>query len=436
MKRLEDKDFFQNIRRSVMTSHFVASIIPLALLIYFSVRYVYPYVSHDDITNVPLNIMILPVLAVIVSILGLVLTTRATNSSIASAQNLNKRLNSLFEITKQFRETLYPDILLKKILESAMVLTGGESGFLLLRNKDGDLQFKVTAGTFSESVRDKVLQPGEGIAAWVAQNGEPVLVNDATVDPRHNPEFDSEAGVHTKSVMCVPLLYDNDIIGVIELRNKHVGSFTKQDEALLHSLADQASISIAQNRSSEQQHSDFIHITEILVGAQDYIQKKQGHARRVATYANLIGKKMNLSEPALKKLYYASLLHDIGMLKIDTDDQNSKEHILQHPRLGYDMIMSISLWSNVADIVLHHHERYDGSGYPASKERDEIPLGARIVSVADTYDILTNSYSDKKQLDPESALKEIEAHAGSHFDPDVIKAFKSSITDAGISNEY
>jgi HD-GYP domain-containing protein (c-di-GMP phosphodiesterase class II) len=124
------------------------------------------------------------------------------------------------------------------------------------------------------------------------------------------------------------------------------------------------------------------------------------------------------------------------MLKIDTKDQKDKEKILQHPRLGYDLIISISLWSNVADIILHHHERYDGTGYPTSKKLDEIPLGARIVSVADTFDILTNNYSDKKQLNPDSALKEIEEYSGTYFDPKVIQAFKSSITDAGITNGY
>ena len=123
MQRAEGTDFFSEIRRSVKISHFVSSIIPLALLVYFSIRYVYPYVTEGDISKVPLDIGILLILAVAVSVLGLILTTRATNSSIASAQDLNMKLNSLSNITKQFRETLFPDILLKKIMESAMPLT-------------------------------------------------------------------------------------------------------------------------------------------------------------------------------------------------------------------------------------------------------------------------------------------------------------------------
>ena len=434
MNDLEGKSFFDHIRRSVLTSYCVASIIPLALLVYLSVNYVYPSVSGDDFSKVPLHLTILPLLALFVSVLGLILTTRATNSSITSAQNLNSKLTSLFDITRQFRETLYPDVLLKRILTSAMTLTGGEYGFILLRNEDDNLQYTVNAGTGSDRINNKMLKSEEGIALRVARTGKPAFVNGILNDSQYDPAFDKETGIKTTSVLCVPLMYDNTIIGVIELRNKRSGPFTQQDEALLHSLADQASISIAQSRLTEQQHSDFIQITEILVGAQDSIQEKRGHARRVANYAHLIGKKLNFSETELKNLYHASLLHDIGKLRIDTRDHQNTEQGMQHPRLGHDLIKSISLWSDTAEIILHHHERYDGTGYPAAKKQNEIPLGARIMSVADTFDILTNEYSYKNQLDPEAALKEIESHSGTHFDPDVVEALKSSIRDAEVTD--
>ena len=132
MQYLEGRDSFDNIRRSVKISHFVASIIPLALLVYFAIKYVYPYVTAGDASRTPLNIGILLVLAVVVSVLGLILSTKATNSSIESAQDLNSQLNSLSEITKQFRETLHLDILLNKVMDAAATFTAAESGSLLL----------------------------------------------------------------------------------------------------------------------------------------------------------------------------------------------------------------------------------------------------------------------------------------------------------------
>ena len=131
MYSLEGRDSFEHIRRSVKLSHFVASIIPLSLLVYFSIKYVYPSVTQDQSANLPLSIGIVLVLAVAVSVLGLMLSTKATNSSIGSAEEMNRKMNSLFEITKQFRETLYLDVLLENIVNSAMNLTSAEMGALL-----------------------------------------------------------------------------------------------------------------------------------------------------------------------------------------------------------------------------------------------------------------------------------------------------------------
>jgi putative nucleotidyltransferase with HDIG domain len=430
LQQLEGNEFFDNIRRSIKLSHFVSSIIPLSLLVYFSIKYVYPYVTAGDISKIPLHIGILLVLSVVVSILGLLLSVKATNSSIASAQDLNIKLNSLFDITKQFRETVYPDILLEKILRSAMELIPVESGSLLLLDDDGNLHFKVSIGKDSDKFMNKILNPGEAVAGWVAENGKPALINDVSKDKRYNAGSDTASGTTARSILCVPLIFSNEIIGVIELRNRMNGIFTKQNDALLHGLADQASISIMQNRSNERKHSDLIHITEILVSAQDYIQNRKEHARMVAKYAILIGKQLNLEDNDLKKLYYAALLHDIGMLKIDAAEQLQKEKLMQHPKLGYDLVKSISLWTDSADIILHHHERYDGAGYPMSRKEQEIPIGARILSVADTFDVLTNGYS-YKQLDYDAALREIEVNSGTQFDPLVVEALKSSIINIG-----
>lgn len=435
MHSLEGKDFFENIRRSVKVSYFVASIIPLALLTYFSIKYVYPYVSNGDYSKVPMNIMILLFLTVSASVLGLVLTTKATNSSISSAQNLNAKLNSLYEITKQFRETLYLDILLEKIMHYAMELTDTESGSLLLYDEDGNLTFRVSMGKNSGSLNGRIDKPGKGISSWVAENRQPALINDVSADTRFDRAFDIDMGFKTKSVNCVPLTYANELIGVVELRNKRDGNFTRQDQAILCSLADQASISIAHNRSNEQQKSNFIQITEILVNTQDYVQNKIGHARKVAGYANMIGKRFNFDESRLKKLYYASLLHDVGMLKLDNNDRSITEKVRQHPRFGHDLIKPISLWSDLADIILCHHERFDGTGYPSSKQGEDIPLEARILSVADRFDILTSDYSYKAPASFDSALREIEGCSGTRFDPVVVKELKASIKAIGNINE-
>jgi len=432
MQKTEGTDSFENIRRSVKISHFVASIIPLALLVYFSIKYVYPYVTEGDMSKVPLDIGILLLLAVAVSVLGLMLTTKVTNTSINSARNLHQKLNSLFGITKQFRETLYLDILLENIIKSAIELTGAESGSILLYNNDHQLQYKFSTGKNSEKMLNKTINNDKGVAVWVTESGKAALINDLQSDKRYNPDYDRETGLKTKSILCVPLINSNETIGAIEMRHTEKNAFTSQDELLLYSLADQASISIVQKRSNERQQSDLIHITEMLVNAQDYIQNKKGHARRVASYANSIGKQLDFPEPELKKLYYASLLHDIGMLKIDTNGHRESDVIKQHPKLGHDLIKSISTWGDSADFILHHHEKYDGTGYPMAKREDEIPLGAQVIHVADSFDDLATSFSHNNQIDYNAAVVEIEAKAGKHFNPRVVQALKESFSEAGL----
>ncbi len=429
MTEVKSKDFFDTIRRSVKMSYVISSLFPLVILVYIF----YTYISPEADLKTQIQLAVLLLFVVMISILGLVVMSKVTNQSIYSAQNLQDKLNSLIDISKQFRETLYVDILLESIVKSAMHLNSAESGSLLLYDDLGDLRFKVLVGNRGQKIKNRSVKRGVGITGWVAEKGEAAIINDITKDDRFNPEFDTESGYITRSIMCVPLVHDKKVIGVIEVLNKTQGNFTSEDEKLLFSLADQASISIAQSRVFESRHSDLIHITEILVSAQDYhTPKKVGHARRVASYATLIGKSIDMSEGNLKNLYYASLFHDLGFLKISQGDQANMDKVKRHPDLGYEMIKAISIWKDAADMILGHHERYDGSGYPSGKKGQEILLGSRILAVASTFDVITSKYSYKEKVDYNSAIKEIEAHAGSQFDPEIVKAFKAAIKDSDL----
>jgi hypothetical protein len=429
------KGFFKTIRRSIKTAYFIASIIPLGVLVYFALEYVYPLVLREPSESMPLHIGALLLLAVVVSVLGLVLSVKATNKSISSVQSLHERLNSLIEITKQFRATPFLDVLLNEIVKSAIRLNSSDAGSLLLFDDEQHLRFRVALGKASRKMKDKVVKRGEGISGWVADKGEPAIVNDTTKDSRYTTDFDRETGFKTRSIMCVPLIYNKKVIGVIEVLNRKDGIYTKEDERLLFSLADQAAISIAQSKASESQQSDMIQITSILVEAQDHFsQIKKGHARSVASYSTLIGKHIGLPEKGLKNLYYASLFHDLGFIRINISKPlkpSDYENIKKHPQIGYDMIKPLSVWSEAADSILNHHERFDGTGYPRKKKGEDIPIAARVISVADAFDVLTSKTSYKKtRLTFKDAMDEIEANSGTQFDPDVVKAFRSAMLEA------
>lgn len=341
------------------------------------------------------------------------------------------KLKSVLEVTKAFRHIIHLDVLLTTIVETAAETVGAEAGSILLYDEEGKLRFHTASGHAAGAVKPMSVEPGQGIAGWTAETGKPAIVNDVASDPRFESSFDRETGFKTHSILCVPLTFENRVIGVIELLNK-IGEdeFDEEDQSLLFSLADQAAISIEHVRLIDARNNYFTHVSEILIGAMDtHVPIKAGHARRVARYARLVGAGIGLSEPEQRNLYFAGLMHDIGLLKLDVTEEWTRERIELHPILGYEMIKDIIFWKDLAPIVLHHHERWDGRGYPNRLAGEDIPQGARIIGACEAFDIITSKSSYKSPLPYEMAIREIAAHSGTQFDPAIVDALKSSISE-------
>ena len=163
------------------------------------------------------------------------------------------------------------------------------------------------------------------------------------------------------------------------------------------------------------------------------------HSSRVGSYARAIGVRLGLPEPQLDKVVMAALLHDIGkigvpdhvLLKRGRLTPEESAHIWKHPELGWMALRNISEFESIGLIVLHHHERMDGGGYPAGLEGSFIPLGSRIIAVADSYDALTTDRPYRKARTHQQAVDELLACAQSQFDPRVLAAFLDSLESNG-----
>lgn len=156
-----------------------------------------------------------------------------------------------------------------------------------------------------------------------------------------------------------------------------------------------------------------------------------GHSERVSKISVLIAKKMGYKNSALKTIELAGLFHDIGKIGVSEYILNKKsgltadefEEIKKHPEFGASIISNIEMLKDVVPIVRSHHERFNGSGYPGRLKREDIPLGARIVSVADVFDAMNSDRSYRGSFGKEKTVLEIEKNSGMQFDPAVVKNF-------------
>lgn len=173
----------------------------------------------------------------------------------------------------------------------------------------------------------------------------------------------------------------------------------------------------------------------------DTIEKRDpytgGHTRRVMNYSLAIGKTMGLSPKEMIDLKLSAILHDIGKIGIKDSILLKNEQltfdeynvIIMHPGYGAEILTHIRQLREIVPGVKWHHEKYDGSGYPEGLKGEAIPLIARIISVADTFDAMTTDRPYRKGLSTQATLEELGAKAGSQFDPVVVDAFVKAFSD-------
>jgi len=163
-----------------------------------------------------------------------------------------------------------------------------------------------------------------------------------------------------------------------------------------------------------------------------------GHSRKVSEYSVALSEKLNMPQDKVNNIRAASLLHDIGKVGVPDSILNKKEPLTDeewnpikgHPKLGVEILRHVIDLANCLPAILHHHEHYDGSGYPAGLKGEKIPLEARVLSVADAYDAMTSPRPYREQLSMEEAVKEIKRCSGTQFDPKVVELFCNIIVPA------
>ena len=271
------------------------------------------------------------------------------------------------------------------------------------------------------------------ILARVAKGGRPTLVDDAMaagLDPNNRilSNFD------VSSFVICPLMASEGIIGILAadryLSHTKIAPEEIDDLAIfINTIAE----TLHKARLKEEIESSYLNTVKALVRA---IEEKdsytRGHSERVAELSLLIGQEMGIAAKELEYMRLACLLHDVGKIGISEaivkSPKSLTDHeydiIKQHPLKGAEIVRPVSFLKDYLHVIRHHHERFDGGGYPDGLSGGEIPLGAQIVCVADAYDAITSTRSYRKGSPPEEAARRILAERGGQFSPPVVDAFE------------
>jgi len=345
-----------------------------------------------------------------------------------------ERLALLSQLSQILNSTLDHKEIQRRAMEAATRLMKAEVGSLLLVDEEKhQLYFEVALGDREEDIKTISLNFGEGIAGCVAQHGKPLIVNSPGKDPRFFKGVDERTEFETRNIICVPVRVKEKIIGVLEAINKQgKGKFDKEDLSLLNSLADQVAIALDNSRLYQELEEMFFQTAESLA---DAIEKRDpytgGHTQRVTLYSQAIAKRLQLKPLEKKWLKIASVLHDIGKIGIEDHILRKPEPlspeefdiIKRHSDMGAEIIEHIRQLRESIPGVKYHHEQLDGKGYPDGLKGEEIPILAKIVAVADTYDAMTTDRPYRKAMEKEAAIEELKRCSGTQFDKGVVEAF-------------
>jgi HD-GYP domain-containing protein (c-di-GMP phosphodiesterase class II) len=462
-----------SILRKFTILFLITSIIPMALLYYFyleTTRHGHIHISTLNFTYT----MVLMVLGVFIgfitirSLLVKVIDISKQNSkslenllSPETIKELNQGENEIVVLSRSFsavtqrleenvrslemaKKTLHDvmtkvghgisnmeniDTFLALILETLTnALNGKVSTLLLLNDKKTELIIHTVYGAgYNSRKRINLKLFGGSPLAKVLSEKNPVSVSGVFLRDNGNPILNELFG---ETVLCAPLIYHDRVNGIMTL-SKHEGqkgNFSEEDLDMVFNLASQTAVAIENsklNRDIEKTYFETISALALAVDAKD--QYSHGHLDRVASHALLIGRRLGLDDDDLDTLRDAARLHDLGKIGIP-DDILKKEGKLtdeewvimrRHPEIGESIIKPVRSLQHLCDLIRHHHEKLDGSGYPDGLKGEEISPLVRILSVADVYDALTTDrpYRPKKTKQEATSILRSMKH---HLDQDII----------------
>lgn len=380
----------------------------------------------------------------------------ATEKNRLIKENIRLRsLMPLFEINRRLVTTDL-DHLCKQIVESARLETKADRASLMLLDEiHQELHVKAHSG-FAVLIPSKMVKKvGQGVAGVVAQTRKPLIIqggveqNPTLANVLEDGEVLSSVSVpligkgHLKvgSLTHPPQTHER-LIGVLNISKSSPGAtpFTESDLELATLLAGQASAAIENGTLFAELHQNFVKTIRSLVATIELKDSyTSGHSENVSRYAAALAREMGLSANEIDEIEIGGILHDIGKIGSSEDillkegrlTEKEFERMKAHPKNAVKILSPVGLSDTILKIVLHHHEQCNGTGYPDGLAREQIPLGARILMVADTIDAMTSDRPYRKAQPLTKLAEELRKYTGHQFDPDVVFVFERLLEKTG-----
>ncbi|MBI5188742.1 MAG: response regulator [Nitrospirae bacterium] len=360
------------------------------------------------------------------------------------SENIKLRaLLPLFEFSKEIIGEVDLDRLLKLILKIAVRETHADNAYITFIDEvSGRLNIKESYGLSPDFIKEFERSCCDNIAGLVVREGRSLLIFPG-VDLQ--PEFEAARkmeGIY--SGICVPLSIKGNIIGALCIyRTTGRQPFTKSEEELVSILSGQASAAIENAQLYEKLEHSYLSTMIALsnaVEARDMYTEM--HMKNIAEYSVVIARKLGLSDIDIENIRKAALLHDIGKISVPDHilmkpgrlSEEEMDVIKTHPSHGARIIEPIEQLNQAKKLIKYHQERFDGKGYPEGLKGEDIPLGARIIAVADAFGAMTSDRPYRKAFSIDKAVEELKRGSGTQFDPYVVEVFISVLKEKGILN--
>ncbi|MGD9140338.1 MAG: ATP-binding protein [bacterium] len=321
-----------------------------------------------------------------------------------------------------------PELIVDMIAE----IMGAKTASLMLLNEENEeLYVGAAMGLDEATMRNARVKVGESISGWVAKTGKPLLIRDIEDDMSfgrpNRPNYES------RSLVSVPLRSEGRVIGVLNVTNKiSLMPFGENDAEILEILADRAAYILERLRDYKSVRGQFgaiINSLQCLIDSRRFAFTKRGD--ETARLVVKLGRSMDLPEEDLRLLRYVSRIYDVGMVRVGDEVIRKRgelrpaelESIKRHPEEGVDIMAPIEFLGKVKEAILHHHERFDGKGYPGGVAGEQIPIAARILAVVDAYESMITERPYRNAMGREEAIEELMSCSGTQFDPQVVEHF-------------